>query len=213
MADARPDPALFAKHDPTPDDLFYRAPRRVVHIDDGAIKAVTQLYRELLPAGGAILDLMSAWRSHLPPEVKYARVAGLGMNAEEMRDNPQLTEHVVHNLNEDPALLYDDGTFDAAACCVSVQYLQRPLDVFAEVRRVLKPGAPFVLTFSNRCFPSKAVRLWLETDDAEHMQVVTSYFDVAGGWRDITAQDRSPARSRFGLSDPLYAVWAFAERA
>jgi ubiquinone/menaquinone biosynthesis C-methylase UbiE len=118
----------------------------------------------------------------------------------------------VQNLNESPALPYDDDEFDAAICCVSVQYLQRPFDVFEQVRRVLRPGAPFILTFSNRCFPTKAVRLWLETDDAGHMQVVASYFDVSGGWRDVTTQDRSPGRSRFGLSDPLYAVWARVDR-
>lgn len=205
------DLSLFDKHDTTSDFLFYQSPRKVVHIDDGAIAEVTQLYRERLPSSGAILDLMSSWRSHLPPEVKYARVAGLGMNAEEMRDNPQLTDFVVHNLNDDPFLLYQDKEFDAVVCCVSVQYLQQPLNVFAEVHRVLKPGAPFIVTFSNRCFPTKAVNLWQQTDDNGHMQLVSLYFERApkGGWRDITAQDRSPGRTRHGLDDPLYGVWAF----
>ncbi len=202
------DPALYGKEDAAPDALFYSSPRRVVHIDDGAIAAVTQVYRELLPPGGAILDLMSSWRSHLPPEVPYARVAGLGMNAEELRDNPQLTDYVVHDLNEDPALPYQDGEFDAACCCVSVQYLQRPLAVFAQVRRVLKVGAPFVVTFSNRCFPTKAVNAWRRADDAGHQRIVRRYFEESGGWRDVTAQDRSPRRARLGLADPLYAVWA-----
>lgn len=195
------------------DFLFYQSPRKVVHLDDGAIKAVTQLYRELLPPGGVILDLMSSWRSHLPPEVKFNRVAGLGMNAEEMRDNPQLTDFVVHNLNDDPALPYQDGEFDAAVCCVSVQYLQKPFEVFAGVRRAGFEGAPFVLTFSNRCFPTKAVNLWHQTDAAGHVQVVSLYFEMSGGWRDITTQDRSPklALSLSKVGDPLYAVWAFAE--
>lgn len=199
---------MFGKQDTTSDDLFYRSPRKVVHIDDGAIRAVTQLYRDVLPAGGAVLDLMSSWRSHLPADMRFSRVAGLGMNADEMRDNAQLTEFAVHNLNQTPRLPYDDATFDAAVCCVSVQYLQRPIEVFTEVHRVLKAGAPFVLTFSNRCFPSKAVRLWLGTDDREHMEIVSSYFEVSGGWRDITSADRSPTRARLGMSDPLYAVWA-----
>ena len=168
---------------------------------------MTQVYRELLPPGGAILDLMSSWRSHLPPELTYARVAGLGMNAEEMRDNPQLTDFIVRDLNDGPLLPYGDDEFDAACCCVSVQYLQKPLHVFAEVRRVLKAGAPFVLTFSNRCFPTKAVDLWRQTDDSGHLQVVQRYFEQAGGWRDVTAQDRSPQQARRGLGDPLFAVW------
>jgi SAM-dependent methyltransferase len=207
------DASMFSRQDTTPDDLFYRSPRKVVHIDDGALRAVTQLYRDVLPAGGAVLDLMSSWRSHLPAGVRFSRVAGLGMNAEEMRDNGQLTDAVVHNLNQTPRLPYDDASFDAAVCCVSVQYLQRPIEVFMEVRRVLKAGAPFVLTFSNRCFPSKAVRLWLGTDDREHMEIVSSYFEVSGGWRDITTADRSPARARLGMGDPLYAVWAYVMEA
>ena len=207
MAELDQNAELFGKYDASSDYVFYQLPRKVVHIDDGAIKAVTQVYRELLPAGNAVLDLMSAWRSHLPQDVKFSRVAGLGMNADELRDNPQLSDTTVHSLNDNPTLPYTDGEFDAAVCCVSVQYLQRPFEVFAEVRRVLKPGAPFILTFSNRCFPTKAVNVWHQTDDAGHLDLVSQYFALSGDglWRNITAQDRSSKRS-----DPLYAVWAFA---
>ena len=199
------DKRLFEKQDRSSDFNFYTAPRRVVHIDEAAIAAVTQLYRELLPANGSILDLMSSWRSHLPTDVHYARVAGLGMNADEMRDNPQLTESLVHSLNDDPGLPYADGEFDGACCCVSVQYLQKPVEVFREVGRVLKPGAPFIVTFSNRCFPTKAINIWANTDDDEHMNLVALYFANAGNWEGITMQVRSEAA--WGR-DPLYAVWA-----
>ena len=201
------DPRWFDKRDTSSDTQFYQSPRKVVHIDDGAIAATTQLYRELIPAGGAILDLMSAWRSHLPTEMNYARVAGLGMNADEMRDNAQLNEFVVHSLNDEPQLPYADNEFDAAVCCVSVQYLQKPVEVFREVNRALKPGAPFILTFSNRCFPTKAVNIWANTDDEEHLNLVALYFETAGNWDGITMQVRSEAS--WG-HDPLYAVWAFA---
>ena len=134
------DPVHFGKADPSPDARFYAQPRRVVHIDDGAIRALTAVYRELLPAGGAILDLMSSWRSHLPGEIRYTRVAGLGLNAEEMADNPQLTEYAVHDLNADPTLPYRAGEFDAACCAVSVQYLQHPVQVFRETRACVETG-------------------------------------------------------------------------
>lgn len=196
-------PRWYEKQDRAVDTLFYAHPRKVTHIDKGAIGAVTQLYREVLPEGGAILDLMSSWRSHLPPEARYARVAGQGMNGEEMRDNPQLSDFTVVDLNVAPVLPYADAIFDGACCCVSVQYLQRPLDVFGEVARVLKPGGPFVVTFSNRCFPSKAVAVWLGTDDATHLRLVASYFEGAGTWGDVRMADRSPKRG-----DPLFAVWA-----
>jgi SAM-dependent methyltransferase len=198
-------PHLFEKLDATPDDDFYLAPRRVVHIDDGAIAAVTALYRRLLPAGGAILDLMSSWRSHLPSEIAYGRVVGLGLNGAEMADNDQLSAFTVQNLNQNPTLPFADGEFDGACCCVSVQYLQQPVAVFQEVARVLRPGAPFVVTFSNRCFPTKAVNLWRYTSDEEHSQIVALYFTAAGGWRDLTTHDASPPHG-----DPLYAVWAYA---
>jgi SAM-dependent methyltransferase len=153
-----------------------------------------------------LLDLMSSWRSHLPPTLGPREVTGLGMNAEEMGDNPQLTKSVVHDLNRDPRLPFGDGEFDGAACAVSVQYLTHPVLVFREVRRVLRPGAPFVVSFSNRCFFTKAVAVWVGTSDAQHRMLVRSYFEAAGGWGDVRDEDRSPD----GNGDPLYAVWGRA---
>jgi hypothetical protein len=201
------DPRYFRREDETPDPLFYAEPRLTVHIDDNAIAAVTEVYRELLPAGGVLLDLMSSWRSHLPAEVAYARVVGLGMNAEEMAENPQLDEHVVQDLNTDPVLPFPDNTFDGCCVTVSVQYLTRPVEVFREVNRVLKPAAPFVLTYSNRCFPTKAVAVWRASSDQEHAQIVAAYFHQSGHWGEVYAQDRSPRRPHY--TDPLYAVWAW----
>ena len=45
---------------------------------------MTQLYRERIPDTAVVLDLMSSWVSHLPPEKKYQRVIGHGMNAAEV---------------------------------------------------------------------------------------------------------------------------------
>ena len=193
----------FRRADESPDEEFYGTPRLVTHIDDRAIAAVTQLYRELFPAGGAVLDLMSSWVSHLPPEVEYGRVVGLGMNEEELRRNPRLDDHVVQNLNETPKLPFSDGEFDGAGCCVSVDYLTRPVEVLREVGRVLKPGAPVVITFSNRCFPTKAIEVWHRLDDAGHVRLVESYLQDAGSFEGVKSQDRSPRRI---FSDPLYAV-------
>ena len=200
------DPRYFRREDELPDPLFYVEPRFLVHIDDAAIAAVTEAYRELLPAGGRILDLMSSWRSHLPPDVAFAEVVGLGLNAAEMADNPRLDRHVVHDLNAEPALPFADGAFDGAVCTVSVQYMTRPVETFAEVNRVLTPGSPFVVTYSNRCFPTKAIAAWLSTNDTEHANVIATYFHESGGWGDVYARDRSPRLP--GSADPLYVVWA-----
>ncbi len=191
----------FARRDEAPDAEFYRFERLVTHIDEAAVAAVTQLYRQLLPPGGAILDLMSSWVSHLPGEVQYSRVAGLGMNARELAQNPRLTEPgIVQNLNENSALPYGDAEFDGAAICVSVQYLTQPVAVFQELARVLRPSAPLVVTFSNRCFPDKAVYAWLALDDLGHVGLVKQYVAAAGfGPAEVYAH-----RPQYG--DPLYGV-------
>jgi SAM-dependent methyltransferase len=194
----------YARDDESPDERFYDVPRKVVHIDDDAIAALGRLYAEVLPASGRLLDLMSSWRSHLPAGLRAVEVVGLGLNAEEMADNPQLTRHVVHDVNREPRLPFDDASFDGATCAVSIQYVTHPLRLLREVRRVLRPGAPFVVSFSNRCFPTKAVAVWLDTTDEQHLTLVRAYFESAGGWADLTSEDRSPG----GDANPLYAVWA-----
>jgi SAM-dependent methyltransferase len=198
-------PEHFRRVDESDDALFYAQPRLVTHIDDAAIGAVTALYREALPPGGAVLDLMTSWVSHLPPDVDYAAVAGLGMNAVELDENPRLTERVVQDLNRDATLPWPDATFDGAVVTVSVQYLTHPIDVFAEVGRVLKPGAAFIVTFSNRCFPTKAVWAWQALDDRGHAELIGMYFRLSGMFGQAEAIDASPNPGR---SDPLYAVLA-----
>lgn len=193
----------FRRYDERPDEEFYETPRLVTHIDDRAIAAVMQLYRELFPAGGEILDLMSSWVSHLPEEVRYKRVVGLGMNEEELRRNPRLDEYVVQNLNRDPNLPFGEAKFDGVGICVSIDYLTRPTEVLREVGRVLRDGAPIIVTFSNRCFPTKAVAVWRQLDDRGHMRLVESYLEEAGNFRNVRDLDRSPRRL---FSDPLYAV-------
>jgi SAM-dependent methyltransferase len=195
----------FRRADETPDEEFYRTPRLVTHIDDGAIAAVTQLYRELFPARGEILDLMSSWVSHLPPEVAYRRVIGLGMNEVELGRNEKLDSYIVQNLNTNPELPFGEAEFDGVGICVSIDYLTRPVEVLREVGRVLKVGAPLAITFSNRCFPTKAVEIWHRLDDRGHMRLVESYLEEAGNFRDIRSLDRSPRRL---VGDPLYAVVA-----
>ncbi len=193
----------FGRMDETPDEEFYKIPRLVTHIDDRAIQAVTQLYRELFPPDGEVLDLMSSWISHLPPETEYRRVVGLGMNEEELKRNPRLDQRVVQNLNTNPRLPFGDAEFDGCGICVSIDYLTRPVEALREVGRVLKPGAPVVITFSNRCFPTKAVSVWHQLDDRGHMQLVERYLEDAGNFRNVRGLDRSPRRM---FSDPLYAV-------
>ena len=197
-------PGFFDRQDESDDARFYAPDRFVAHIDDGAIAAVGALYAELglTDRDAAVLDLCSSWISHLPE--KPGRLVALGMNAAELAANPMADEWTVRDLNADPTLPYPDAAFDAVACAVSVDYLARPLEVFAEAARVLRPGGPFVCTFSNRCFPTKAIRGWLATDDAGRCAIVSAYFASTPGFDAPAVEHRNPG----AVGDPLFAVWA-----
>ena len=207
----KPMPAeFFRRIDDSSDELFYSMPRMVVHIDDGAIAKVGDIYAQLLPQGGAILDLMSSWRSHLPPDLRPARVVGLGMNLPEMENNPALTERVIHNLNREPRMPFNDDEFDGAVVTVSVQYMTRPIEIFRDVGRVLKPGAPFVVTYSNRMFPTKAVAIWQQLDDYDRSKLISRYFIESGAFENMDFIDKSAPTSP--LSDPIWAVVGYRTR-
>jgi SAM-dependent methyltransferase len=205
-------PEFFRRLDDSDDELFYLAPRFVVHIDEGAIAKVGAIYAQLLPQGGALLDLMSSWRTHLTEHTRPSRVVGVGLNRDEMEDNPQLTEAVVHNINVNPRLPFDNAQFDGAIMTVSVQYLTRPVETFAEVGRVLKPGAPFIATFSNRMFPTKAVAIWQYLDERDRVGLVGRYFAESGAFDKIAVIDKSAPTDP--PADPVWAVagYRIAER-
>tara|TARA_B100001123_G_scaffold147952_1_gene171364 strand:+ start:2700 stop:3404 length:705 start_codon:yes stop_codon:yes gene_type:complete len=200
-------PEHFRRVDEGEDAQFYSQPRLVNHIDDGAIGVIGDFYREILPSGGNVLDLMSSWVSHLPRDISYGGVVGLGMNQTELDENPVLTQRTVHDLNRDPLLPYKTHQFDGAVVSVSVQYLTKPVEVFAEVGRVLKPGAPFAVTFSNRMFPTKAIRIWQLCDDRQRSSLVALYFELSKAFGEARAFNLNPAAFS---SDPVYAVVAEA---
>lgn len=182
--------------------MFYGPPRLVTHIDDGAIAAVGELYVEL-GINGDVLDLMSSWVSHFPVAPRHLRV--LGMNRAELDANAMTTERIVHDLNADPRIPLQDECVDDAVCCVSVDYLTRPVEVFRDVARILRPGGRFVCTFSNRLFPSKAIRGWLYGSDDDHCRIVDEYFRRSRAFGPATVGRRTPIDHR---GDPLFAVWA-----
>ncbi len=206
MSEADPAAAFpagfFDRSDPSRDDVFYGAPRLVTHIDPTAIAAVGDLYDELAVTGD-VLDMMSSWISHF--RAAPASLTILGMNQPELQANPMATAQVIHDLNSDPALPFADSRFDDVTCCVSVDYLTRPIEVFADVARILRPGGRLICTFSNRCFPTKAIRGWLMTDDDGHCDIVAQYFDLSGHFEPATVETRVPPGTG---TDPLYAVWA-----
>ena len=179
------------------DIAFYDTPRFVTHIDDGAIKALTSYYREefqkIHKEGKEnidVLDLCSSWISHLPDDISYGRVTGVGMNEEELSANKQLTEHFVQDLNEQPKLSkLEDDSFDVVCMVVSVDYLIKPKEMFQEIHRILRPGGSALISFSNRCFATKCIAMWLQADDIGRLTITASYFHYAAEWASIEAWD------------------------
>ena len=195
-------PEAFAKQDGGADLDFYGPPRLVTHIDEAAVEALTRHYASRLKSGDRVLDLMSSWVSHLPPGLDL-EVVGHGMNAEELAANPRLGRWFVQDLNRDAVLPEADEAFDAVLVCVAVQYLQHPLAVFREIRRVLKPDGVAIASFSNRCFPTKAVAIWRALDMNGQAALIRLYLEKAG-FQDVQAHLLADGRS----GDPLIAVEA-----
>jgi len=191
------------------DTLFYSVPRFVTHIDDEAIRALTEYYSEVLPPsntpGVSILDMCSSWVSHYPPGYRQEKIVGMGMNEDELKRNSVLTEYVVQDLNVNSKLPFEDNTFDVITNVVSVDYLTKPIDVFKEMRRILKPAGLAIMSFSNRCFWTKAISIWTSTGDADHAWIVGAYFHYAGGFEPPKAVDISPNPGR---TDPTYVVYS-----
>ncbi len=199
-------PELFRRQDESDDRLFYAEPRLVVHIDYPAIGAISAYLSDELPPDGVILDLMSSWRSHMPSDLPVRRLIGIGLNDAELNENPQLDERIIHDLNANPALPVEDGTLDAAVITVSIQYMTKPVEVFRDVNRILKPEASFHVIYSNRMFPTKAIAIWQSLDDRRRAQLIASYFQNSGGWGNIRAINITPQLPHY--SDPVYVVAA-----
>lgn len=195
----------FARQDESDDGYFYESPRLVYHIDDSAVSALAKYYGENLEEGADVLDICSSWVSHYPKDWKGGNVVGLGMNEYELSQNKQLTSFDVKDLNKDPTFPYDDESFDVVTCVVSVDYLNKPKQIFQEIGRVLRPGGVCMLSMSNRCFPTKAFQIWLRTNDLEHIFIAGSFFHYSGLFEPPKCDDISPNPGR---SDPLYIVRA-----
>jgi len=203
----------MARMDEREDRLFYSSSRFVQHLDVHALDTVKALYARLLPGEAEVLDLMASYDSHLQG-CSLRELYALGMNAEELQANRSATAKVVQDLNQENTLPFGDASLDAVVCTASAEYLVQPRRVFAEVLRVLRPGGVFVLTFSNRWFPTKAINVWGELHEFERVGLVTQWLQQAGfdklntfssrGW---PRPESDPHSGETTVSDPVYAVW------
>jgi SAM-dependent methyltransferase len=210
----------FSRMDEREDAVFYSQERLVDHLDASALKKIESLIDQLVIEDcPEVLDLMASWNSHWPRHRRFARLVGLGLNEKELKANAALTEFVLHDLNRDPRLPFPDRSFDVVLNTVSVDYLIRPVEVFREVGRVLKPGGLFLVIFSNRFFPEKVVKVWRTAGDEEKLLIVEDYFRLAGGFTAPLSfvskggiRPQEDRYARMGLpADPVYAVYAERE--
>lgn len=205
----------FDREDDRPDNLFYSQTRLIDHLDANALSLVEQIYRRYIVNGMRVLDLMGSWKSHLGKGLRLDRLTGLGLNAGELENNDMLTDFIVHDLNNTPVIPLPDSSYDAVICTVSVEYLTQPVAVFRQVARILKPGGRFLLTFSNRWFPQKAIRIWTQLHEFERMGLILEYFHQSKAFKNMeTYSMRGLMRpfedkyyGKLPCSDPIYGVW------
>lgn len=207
-------PTQRTKLDESDDNQFYDVPRFVTHVDESFIQQLTELYQERLQPHTRIFDMMSSWVSHLPDTIEFGHVEGHGMNEEELARNPRLDHYFIQNLNQNQLLPLPDQSFDAVLNTVSVQYLQLPEAVFAEIYRILKPGGIAIISFSNRMFYQKAIQAWRDSSEAARVELVKGYFNAIPGFSQPEVINRPASVPSFlqmlGISggDPFYAVIA-----
>ena len=205
----------FIRLDSEADTRFYQEPRFVQHIDDTAIEIVKATYGRFVQDGMHVLDLMSSWQSHLPDGLKLDRLAGLGLNEKELRRNSLLSDVSVQDLNHSANLPFENDSFDAVLNTVSIEYLVDPLAVFKEVRRVLRRGGYFLVSFSNRWFEKKSVKIWKEIHEFERMGMVLEMFLRTEGFTNLQTYSMRglprPHHDKYYpdmlYSDPVYIVW------
>jgi SAM-dependent methyltransferase len=207
----------FSRLDESDDTIFYSTDRFVSHIDSQALETVEYLIGQLIvEEEPVILDLMAGWDSHIPETLNRSKVVGLGLNQNELKKNRALDEIVIHDLNKDPRLPFPDHHFHAVINTVSVDYMVTPVEVFREVARILKPGGLFLVIFSNRMFPQKAVKAWRQASEDERVILVDEFFRQAGMFEKtacfVSKGKPRPKDDKYAhltsLSDPVYALYA-----
>mmetsp|Transcript_16768 Transcript_16768/g.38726 ORF Transcript_16768/g.38726 Transcript_16768/m.38726 type:complete len:355 (-) Transcript_16768:1129-2193(-) len=207
-------PQDFSRSDPSNDKGFYTIPKLVYHIDEPAVASLTQYYRKNIQAKSDILDICSSWVSHYPIEFpdSMGKICATGMNGLELKFNDQLTGGFeARDLNEIQKLPYADESFDVVTCVVSIDYLIKPVEVLKEVHRVLRPGGKIIVSQSNRCFQLKAVAMWLQMNDRQHLELINGYFQYAGGFEPRTAFDITAKLPDNAYRDPMFIIEAVKE--
>ena len=200
------------KTDISDDEIFYQQPRFVHHLSDSFRIRLTNLYSEYLLDHHVILDLMSSWVSHLPPNIRYKKVIGHGMNEAELSSNERLDRFFVQNLNKKQNMPIEDSSVDVGLIVAGWQYLQYPEKVSLELSRVIKSDSLLIISFTNRAFWTKAPNIWTYSSEEKRIEYVTSVL-TSNGWRiEKILNEKTQDKKLFGFysseSDPFFSVIA-----
>jgi len=203
----------YERQDEDNDSRFYSGPRLVGHIDTQAGSMLCRIYTRFLNRNDRVLDLMSSVQSHLPENYDLV-TTGLGLNRAELKKNPVLNSRLVHDLNKTGVLPFGNTLFDIVVCSLSIEYLTNPEKIISEISRVLVPGGKVLIGFSNRWFPPKVTRLWLEIHDFERMGLVLDHLLENGSFTELyTFSARNWPRpvndrhtGKIATSDPIFVV-------
>ena len=207
----------FQRSDNAIDSAFYSQPRLINHLDEAAQAELKSVYRDLIPAHSVVLDLMSSINSHIDKKFEIQKITGLGLNEKELEANPVLDEKIIHDINQDQRLPFNDASFDTVVCSLSIEYITQPATLFDEVARLLRPGGRFIISFSNRWFPGKAIQVWNNLHDFERIGLVMEYFIESAHFGEINTYSLRGLprpvddKHNIPLSDPIYVVWANRE--
>ena len=219
-------PGDFSRIDESSDPVKYATPRFVTHMDDSAIKSLTQLYTCILKPlvlcahnkKITLMDTCGSWKTFYPDKMlpKGCRIIVQGLNAAELEANDLATEVLVQDLNASCSLPFPSCSIDFITNVASIEYITHPVDFLSEVHRLLRPGGVAVIAFSNRCFDDKAVTIWLRriAVGAGLVDLVTNWLHYAAPWAHVSSVDVSPKLHRQNeSSDPLYAIIAVKKSA
>ncbi len=200
------------KMDISDDQIFYQQPRFVQHLSNSFRIRLTNLYSNYLFDHQIVLDLMSSWVSHLPPNIRYKKVIGHGMNEAELSSNNRLDRFWVQNLNKSQNMPIENSSIDVGLIVAGWQYLQYPEKVSLELSRIIKSNSLLIISFTNRAFWSKAPNIWTYSSEEKRIEYVTSILS-ANGWRiEKIFNEKTKDKKLFGFysedSDPFFSIIA-----